>query len=117
MTKIIIENLILSGIHGATPAEHEKPQKFRIDVELEVDVPRAAESDQAEDTVDYRKVKKAIGGVIEGPCLNLIETLANRMTDKIVDLDTKIISCQIAVRKIEVWENGVPGVIVKKIRA
>jgi len=76
--RIVLEGMVFSGKHGVSDAERVRSQRFTVDVELEVDLARAARSDQIEDTIDYRRVRAIAKEVIEGEPAHLIETLAGR---------------------------------------
>lgn len=111
--KILLENLIFSGIHGFTDAEKMKPQRFRVDIETEVF--GNSKGDNLETTADYRKIKAAAKNVIEGGHCDLIETLACRIADAAIS-DPKIFSIKVKVSKPEVWysSSGVPAVEVTR---
>ncbi len=74
--------MVFSGKHGLSDAERARPQRFTVDVELEVDLARATRSDLIEDTIDYRRVRAIAKDVIEGEPAHLIETLAGRIARK-----------------------------------
>ena len=60
MDRIRIDGLRELGVHGVLPEEQTRPQPFEIDVELHVDLTAASESDQLDDTVDYRQSTKLL---------------------------------------------------------
>ena len=55
-TIIVIAGLRELGVHGVLPEEQSRPQPFEVDVELEVDLAPAGQSDDLDDTVDYSAV-------------------------------------------------------------
>jgi dihydroneopterin aldolase len=71
--------LRVHGHHGVLPAEREHGQEFVIDVDLEVDIGRAAATDDLSDTVDYAALSDRVAAVVSGEAVNLIETLASRI--------------------------------------
>ena len=79
MNRIYIRDLLLRCIVGVFPEEREKPQDVLINVVLECDLSRAAETDAIEDTVDYKAINKRIIALVEGSSFHLIETLADRI--------------------------------------
>ncbi len=115
MDIIHIDNLIFSGKHGVYEKERNLEQEFEVSVVLSFDVSRAALSDKISDTIDYSEAKKAVRGVIEGSSCYLIEKLARDIADKLLG-DTRIESVKVTVRKIHVWDNGIPGVTITRGR-
>ncbi len=71
------------GHHGVLPFEQEMGQTFVIDVEMSVDTAPAAAQDDLELTVDYGAVASEVVGIVEGPPLRLIETLAATIADRV----------------------------------
>ena len=81
MTPDVIEirGLRALGRHGVLEEEKARPQPFEVDIDLEVDVRRAGETDDLGDTVDYGAVTDAAVGAIEGDHSDLLEHLATRI--------------------------------------
>ena len=59
--------------------ERAQGQDFVVDVVLELNLARAAESDDVADTVHYGELAERLVAVISGEPVNLIETLADRL--------------------------------------
>ena len=76
MDRILLEGMSFQGRHGVRPAERERPQEFKVDIELDCDLSEPGKSDRIEDTVDYRQVHTIAKEVIEGDSKQLLETLA-----------------------------------------
>ena len=74
---IRIKNLRLRTLVGVQEWEKDMPQDVIINIEMECDVGRAAQTDDLMHTVDYKKLKKRILQLIETKRYNLIETLAH----------------------------------------
>ncbi|MSD82498.1 dihydroneopterin aldolase, partial [Escherichia coli] len=83
MDTITLTGVHANGTHGVLTFEHERPQTFVVDVTLHLDLAAAGQSDDLNDTIDYGRVAKDIVAVIEGPHVDLIERLAQRIADKI----------------------------------
>ena len=99
MDRIELQGMVFSGRHGVRPAEREHAQEFRVDVELDSDLVQAGRSDRVEDTVDYRRVRAIAKEVVEGESVQLIETLASRIAERVLDLDRVVaVSVRIAKR-------------------
>lgn len=77
LDRIILRGVRARGRHGVFPEEREQGQDFVVDVVLGmVSMGRAASHDDVADTVDYGAVATAIVELVEGPPVQLIETLA-----------------------------------------
>jgi dihydroneopterin aldolase len=76
---ISLVGLRARGNHGVHDFEREEGQEFVVDVVLEVDLGKAATSDNIADTVHYGELANKLVKVITGPPVNLIETLADRL--------------------------------------
>jgi dihydroneopterin aldolase len=99
MDRIELEGMVFSGRHGVRPAERELPQEFKVDVKLDADLLAAGVSDRVEETVDYRLVYAIAKDVIEGDSVQLIETLAHRIAERVLDLSrVEAVSVRIAKR-------------------
>ncbi len=79
--KIYIRDLALRCIIGIYPDERREKQDVLINVVLEGDMTAAHKSDQIEDTINYKALKKSIMRMVESSAFNLIETLAARILD------------------------------------
>lgn len=76
------------GFHGLFPEERQVGQEFVVDVVLGVlSISKAAKTDDLRHTVDYGAVAQAIVDVIEGPPMNLIESVAATIADRCLDFD------------------------------
>lgn len=81
---ITLTGVRAEGTHGVLDFEHTQPQPFVVDVRMSVDTTAAAASDDLTKTVDYGQIANRIVAVIEGEHVDLIETLAQRIADKIL---------------------------------
>ncbi|MBU0678902.1 MAG: dihydroneopterin aldolase [Verrucomicrobia bacterium] len=79
MNKIHIRDLALRCIIGIYPDERREKQDVIINVTMEADFSKAADTDAIEDTVDYKSIKKKIIALVEKSAFNLIETLAYKV--------------------------------------
>jgi len=77
MALIEITDLHLRTVIGANDWEREVKQDVIINVQMEFDPARAIESDDINDTVDYKAVTKSIIKLVEGSQFYLIEKLAD----------------------------------------
>lgn len=60
MDQIFITDLVARGILGINDWERENPQEIRINITLFGDLSKAGESDDVQDSINYRTVAKKI---------------------------------------------------------
>jgi 7,8-dihydroneopterin aldolase/epimerase/oxygenase len=99
MDRILIPGLRELGVHGVLPEERQRPQPFEVDLELVVDVRRAGESDELEDTVDYSAVCEAVSRVVSSESFLLLERLATRIAE-VCMADSRVHQVVVEVRKL-----------------
>ena len=81
MDKIFIRDLTLRCIIGIYPEERREKQDIVINVEMHCDLRKAGRSDDLNDTVNYKAVKKAVLKLVEESGFQLIESLAESIAD------------------------------------
>ena len=86
MDRILLEGMSFQGRHGVRPAERERPQEFKVDIEVDCDLSEPGKSDRIEDTVDYRQLRSIAKEVIEGESQKLLERLAALIADRVLQL-------------------------------
>ena len=95
---IFIRDLALRCIVGIYPEERREKQDVIINVTLKGDLSAAPASDQIEDTINYKALKKKMVKMVEASEFNLIETLADRLLD-ICFLESKVDAATVTVDK------------------
>ncbi len=85
MDKIFIDNLHLDCRVGVTEEERRQPQKVVVDVDLALDLSRAAASKKIGDTVDYRQAKRQISEFVSSREFLLLESLAEGIASLALD--------------------------------
>ena len=98
MDRIFIRDLALRCIIGIYPEERREKQDIVINVELHCDLRVAGRSDDLNDTVDYKAIKKAILKLVEESGFQLIESLAESIAD-IALADDKVQQAIITIDK------------------
>ena len=96
--EITITGLELFGHHGVFDFERRDGQRFVVDLTLGVDTSLAATSDDLHDTVDYGKVVDSVRAAVENDPVDLIETLAARISDACL-WDDRVEWCRVTVHK------------------
>ena len=106
MSKIFLTGIGCEGRHGANPGEKDRPQPFVVD--LDVDVNSA--SDQIVETADYREVVELTKRVVSERSFDLIETLAQELADRLVELP-RLSAVRVVVHKPNAARSlGIGGV-------
>jgi len=82
--KIILKGMKFFGRHGVLRQERELGQPFVVDVKLNLDFGAAGKADDLSQTVDYAQVYSEVEKIVTGKPLRLLETLAERIAEKIL---------------------------------
>jgi dihydroneopterin aldolase len=96
--RIVLTGLRARGRHGVYDFEREQGQEFRTDVVLELDLARAAATDDVADTVHYGELAERLVAVLTGEPVNLIETLADRLA-RVCLADPRVAAAEVTVHK------------------
>lgn len=75
---VLIEGLEVRTVIGIYDWEREIRQSVRLDLEMAWDISKAAESDDINDTLDYKAVSKRLISFVESSNFGLIERLAEQ---------------------------------------
>ncbi len=81
LDQIHIRDLRLRCIIGLYPEERRERQDVVIQMTLYADLRRAGQTDDLQDTVDYKAVKKAVVALVEQSDFLLVERLAQRIAE------------------------------------
>jgi len=98
MDKIFIRELALRCIIGIYPEERREKQDIIINMEMHCDLRKAGRSDDLNDTVDYKAIKKSILALVEKSGFQLIESLAESISD-IALVDEKVQQVVVTIDK------------------
>lgn len=79
--KIILTGIKVTGRHGCSEEERSHEQTFIVDLELYLDLTGAAKSDDLGETIDYATVIDDVKKIVGGTSRNLIETVAQEISD------------------------------------
>lgn len=85
MDRIYIRDLRATSIIGTMPAERTEKQELVFNIELGCDLSSAGRSDSLEDTIDYKKVKRAVLKHVEASSFKLLEALAESVAGVCMD--------------------------------
>ncbi|MCO7176951.1 2-amino-4-hydroxy-6-hydroxymethyldihydropteridine diphosphokinase [Sporolactobacillus kofuensis] len=87
------------GYHGALPEEQRIGQRFDVDLALICDLYQAGITDQLDQTVNYADVYTQVKEIVEGPAWALIETVAEKIAEKILSQFDAVQGCRVKVIK------------------
>lgn len=98
LDEIRLTGLRVFGRHGVYPDERRDGQWFVIDFAVGIDTGPAAASDDVEDTVHYGELAERVAAIVEGEPVDLIETLAARIADALLEPDA-VRAAEVTVHK------------------
>jgi len=84
MDRINIKNLEVFARHGVLPEENVLGQKYLISAGLYMDLRGAGKSDDLSKTIDYAELCRVIREFVEDNAFCLIETIAERLAEKLL---------------------------------
>jgi dihydroneopterin aldolase len=99
MDRVRLVGVQIYGHHGVTPGEREIGQRFKIDVEMGLDLQPAGKSDRVQDTVDYEKVYRIIENVTRERRYHLIEAMAEDIACSLLDKFPRLEEVRVCVKK------------------
>jgi 7,8-dihydroneopterin aldolase/epimerase/oxygenase len=96
--RIRLTGLRVHARHGVYDFERAEGQDFVVDVVLELDLAKAATSDDVGDTVHYGELAERLVEVTAGQPVALIETLAGRLA-AVCLADSRVAAAEVTVHK------------------
>jgi dihydroneopterin aldolase len=97
--QIILTGIHGYGYHGLFETERLNGQDFYVDLTLQLDLSSAANSDSINDTVNYAEITELTHNEITSEPVNLIEKLAYRIAERILEGNLKVVSVTVTVHK------------------
>lgn len=85
--------------HGVFEEEKRLGQRFIVDAVLELDLQKAGQSDDVQDTIDYGAVYQEVKRTVEGEQYQLIERLAEKISAELLRIFPALFACTIKVNK------------------
>jgi len=104
--RILLHNMVFQARHGYYDHEQVTPQRFEVDVELNVDLRPAGLEDDLEQTVDYAAVYEATRQIVESTTFRLLEALAEAISHEILAGFPIVGNVLVRVRKSEASLGG-----------
>lgn len=97
--RIELRGLKVRGNHGVFDHEKRDGQDFLVDLVLWTDFSAAAASDDLADTIDYGALALLARDVVAGPAFDLIETVASRIADGIMEMAPAAHAVEVTLHK------------------
>jgi dihydroneopterin aldolase len=113
MDRINLRGIRAYGCHGADAAERERGQPFDIDVTLEIDLRRAAASDELSDTLDYAALHERLVRTVATTSYALLERLAADLLAAAFD-DRRVASAEVTIAKPGILDGATPAVTLAR---
>ena len=98
MDKVLIRDLLIRGIIGINPDERVKKQDILINIVIFTDIRSAAETDDIDDTTNYKDISKRIIDFVEASSFLLVERLSTEIARLVLE-DTTVSRVQGRVEK------------------
>lgn len=100
MDYIHLRDMQFFGYHGVLPEETKLGQRFRASVSLAVDIQKAGQTDNLDETVSYVGVYEICRDIIEGKPFKLIEAVAETVASTILNsYEGQVLGCRVEVIK------------------
>ena len=87
------------GYHGVFQEENKLGQRFVIDLEVEADLKRAGETDNLDYSINYGQLYFDVKEIVEGKPYKLIEAVAEKIAQTLLDSYTLIMGVKVSVIK------------------
>jgi len=99
MGTIRVTNIRVYAYHGCLKAETRIGSEYRVDIEIQADLTKSAETDRLEDTVDYVYLNHVVKEemVIAS---KLLETVCERILQRFLEESPMIEKATVAVSKL-----------------
>lgn len=99
MDYILLSKMKFYGHTGCLPEEKLNGQYFYITVKLGLNRIEGTDTDCLKDTVDYSQVFEICRKIVTDSDCNLIEYLAGRIAEKVLEFDSRIAFTEVSVSK------------------
>ncbi|MDX1532204.1 MAG: dihydroneopterin aldolase [Rhodothermales bacterium] len=92
-------NAVFYAHHGVMQEEHRIGGRYEVDVAMDLDFRAAAADDDLGRTVDYERVYEVVRGLVTGNRFYLIEKLAFRIGERVLEAFPVVEHVEVTVRK------------------
>jgi dihydroneopterin aldolase len=113
---LLLHRLRFFGHHGVLPEETARGQDFEVTVRLELPLGEAGRTDDLGHSVDYRAVHQVVRGVMEGPPRKLVEALAERVAEAVLQSFPLVHAVEVEVVKLNPPVDFANGGLAARVR-
>ena len=99
LDRIALSGMKFYGYHGCLNEEREQGQDFYVDVTLSLSLHSAGKSDELKNTVNYAAVFEIVKSIVEGQSYHLIEAVAERIADTVLERYPEVRTIEVTVHK------------------
>ncbi len=99
MNRIIIKGLKIFGNHGVHDFEKINGQNFYVDTIVDTTKLEGYESDKLKETISYSDIIKVIKKTFTEKSYNLIERVAEKISENIFNNFKEVLSLEVTVKK------------------
>jgi dihydroneopterin aldolase len=99
MGQLVLHNMEFYAHHGHFEEERIIGGRFLVDLTVDTDITKAAETDDLNDAVDYSKIYEAVRHEMTIPS-SLLEHLAKRIVDSVYSISGNISKVTVTVSKL-----------------
>lgn len=100
METLTLKDLQFRAGHGYYEEERREGNDFEVDLIFTADLRPAGSSDKLTDTIDYQRLTDVVASVMNGPPVKLIETLAKKIGEALLEDFFQIQRLEVVVRKL-----------------
>lgn len=94
-----MNKMVFYGYHGLFPEENKLGQRFIVDLELELDLKRAGETDDMSESVNYGRIYEETQKIVEGQAKQLVEAVAEDIASTMLGTFQKLQAIKVTVLK------------------
>lgn len=118
MDTIFIDGLKTQAIIGIYDWERENRQPLIFDIDMRLPITQAAQSDDINDTVNYKQVSDEVIALVEASRYELLETLCEAICQHILTHHNAVKVINLKVSKpMAVAETNTVGLKITRVRA
>ena len=100
-----VENIRVFAYHGCLTEEKKIGSDYSVSLEVKADLKPSAETDQLKDTIDYVLLNRITKEEMLKPT-HLLETVAKRILDRILDEESRVMKATVWVSKLNPPTGG-----------
>lgn len=116
MDVVFIQGLKIDTVIGVYDWERKIRQDITLDIKMAFDLKAAAKTDHIDQTLDYKAVSKRLIGFVQTSKFVLVETLAEKIAQIILDeFAVSTVKLKLNKGKAVTGAQGV-GVIIERVR-